>query len=345
MDNRTDWVDYAKGIGILLVVYGHVGRGLFRGGIYTNETLYALTDSIIYSFHMPVFFFFSGLFFQGSLIKRGPNKFIQNKVDTILYPFLLWSILQGSTEILLSNYTYHDVHIHELFMFWEPRAQFWFLIALFLVFCLSAALFSYLSILKKYTSILIIITSLLYVFQHDIATTTLAGDIYDNFIFFVLGIVFHKHKCERYFDFKGAFIILTSLFVISQYVFHETLSMHYENKGIESLLLATISIAFIVKISMMLSAYQIRFFAFLGASSMAIYLMHILASSGTRIILHKGLQIDSLPIHIIVGCISGIILPLIAKRISDIIKFKYLMSAPLSKWFSVSSWRAKNTNR
>jgi fucose 4-O-acetylase-like acetyltransferase len=57
MKQRDIWVDYAKGIGILLVVYGHVARGMANAGITINETLYQLADSMIYSFHMPLFFF------------------------------------------------------------------------------------------------------------------------------------------------------------------------------------------------------------------------------------------------------------------------------------------------
>ncbi|MBC7755034.1 MAG: acyltransferase family protein [Bdellovibrio sp.] len=60
---RTLWVDYAKALGIMLVVYGHVTRGLYNAQIPMNENLFKLIDSIIYSFHMPLFFFLSGLFF------------------------------------------------------------------------------------------------------------------------------------------------------------------------------------------------------------------------------------------------------------------------------------------
>ncbi|BEL98781.1 hypothetical protein SM14VA2_11940 [Serratia marcescens] len=67
---REAWVDYAKGIGIILVVFGHVNRGLYSAGIQLSGSSYLLTDSIIYSFHMPLFFFLSGLFFTQSLDKR-----------------------------------------------------------------------------------------------------------------------------------------------------------------------------------------------------------------------------------------------------------------------------------
>ena len=63
MQERNVWVDYAKAIGIILVVYGHVARGVFNAGLPMDEARFVLVDSIIYSFHMPLFFFLSGLFF------------------------------------------------------------------------------------------------------------------------------------------------------------------------------------------------------------------------------------------------------------------------------------------
>nr|WP_276330832.1 acyltransferase family protein [Serratia inhibens] len=60
---REAWVDYAKGIGIILVVFDHVNRGLYSANIHLSESFYQLTDSVIYSFHIPLFFFLSGLFF------------------------------------------------------------------------------------------------------------------------------------------------------------------------------------------------------------------------------------------------------------------------------------------
>ncbi|HAQ24881.1 MAG TPA: acyltransferase, partial [Pseudomonas sp.] len=126
MQERNAWVDYAKAIGIILVVYGHVARGVFNAGLPMGEELYVLVDSIIYSFHMPLFFFLSGLFFYDSLVKRGTGGLIVNKVDTIVYPFIVWSLLQGFLEVILSNYTNGNVTVAEvLSLLWSPRAQFW----------------------------------------------------------------------------------------------------------------------------------------------------------------------------------------------------------------------------
>lgn len=60
--NREYWIDIAKGIGIVLVVYGHVARGLFNAEIPVNYDLYKCIDDLIYKFHMPLFFLFLGIY-------------------------------------------------------------------------------------------------------------------------------------------------------------------------------------------------------------------------------------------------------------------------------------------
>lgn len=49
MGKRIVWIDIAKGLGILLVIAGH----LF---LYDSKI-----SAIIFSFHMPLFFFFAGM--------------------------------------------------------------------------------------------------------------------------------------------------------------------------------------------------------------------------------------------------------------------------------------------
>lgn len=50
-NNRIAWVDIAKGIGIVLVLIGHISQ---------NKNLHYF----IYSFHMPLFFIISGYLYS-----------------------------------------------------------------------------------------------------------------------------------------------------------------------------------------------------------------------------------------------------------------------------------------
>ena len=50
--NRILWIDAAKGIGLLCVILGHLGVPYL--------------STLVYTFHMPLFFFLSGIVFSGS---------------------------------------------------------------------------------------------------------------------------------------------------------------------------------------------------------------------------------------------------------------------------------------
>lgn len=71
---RIKWIDVAKGIGIILVVIGHISR---------NEYL----NYFIYSFHMPLFFMLSGYLYKEK------EYFVERKVKSILIPYFIFSFL------------------------------------------------------------------------------------------------------------------------------------------------------------------------------------------------------------------------------------------------------------
>ena len=74
MSFRYDWVDKAKGIGILLVIYGHN---------------YPFMESYIYGFHMPLFFFISGMFHSEKMDTNSVTK----RAKGILIPYFIWALL------------------------------------------------------------------------------------------------------------------------------------------------------------------------------------------------------------------------------------------------------------
>ena len=332
MNNRTDWVDYAKAIGIILVVYGHVARGLNSSGIQIPKGIYTLIDSVIYSFHMPLFFFLSGLFFFHSLHKKGAKGLGISKIDTLIYPYILWSLIQGSIEVLLSNYTNGDTTFYEVLKLWDPRAQFWFLLVLFLTFVLCCYFFSILS--SKFTITLFFISSFLYLTQIELESFKLVSLFVNNLVYFVLGIVFSQYKIFETFISNRTLMNNLILFIISQYIFHSQFGLYYDDKGIATLLLSFISISFIVSLSKAIAFARIpkKLLAHIGASSMAIYLMHIMAGNGARVILDKFLSIDSAFLHLIIGCFLGVFAPLLALKIIESTKIRYIFSAPISQW-------------
>jgi len=83
MKQRINWVDVAKGIGILLVVYGHIP---WKVGSDENFPFI----KIIYTFHMPLFIFLSGMFCK---TRMNWKVFLGRKIETLLIPFLFYYLL------------------------------------------------------------------------------------------------------------------------------------------------------------------------------------------------------------------------------------------------------------
>jgi fucose 4-O-acetylase-like acetyltransferase len=308
---RNLWVDYAKAIGIILVVYGHVERGIFQAGLKINQSIYELADSVIYSFHMPLFFFLSGIFLISSMAKRDSISLLRGKVDTILYPYVIWSLLQGMIEVVLTHYTNgHTTAIEVLSLAWSPRAQFWFLYVLFFVF--SLAILIYRQSGFAWCTGIFIGSIFLYFFGSLLPDVYLINMLVYNFIYFAAGVfttfLLAKFNCNN----TKWFFLSAVLFIFSQWLFHIEMGLRY-NTGTasETLLLGLISIGFIIFLAHWLTRFNLRWLAYLGQQSMTIYLVHILAGSGCRIVLLKVFGISSVGIHLLIGTLGGLLLPLL----------------------------------
>jgi fucose 4-O-acetylase-like acetyltransferase len=135
--NRSAWVDIARGIGIILVVYGHALRGHFP--LADAESWQEVQDGVIYSFHMPLFFVLAGLFLWGS-IEKNRRGFLAGRWEQMIYPYLLWSAVTAGIELPLSHFVNSPLSWHEVWQIpFKPIEQYWFLYAL-LVHQLIAAI-------------------------------------------------------------------------------------------------------------------------------------------------------------------------------------------------------------
>jgi fucose 4-O-acetylase-like acetyltransferase len=86
MSKRIEYLDIAKGIGILLVVLGH----------NDFEVISLFTQRLIYSFHMPLFFFLSGYFINTSVPFLD---FFKKRFNALLKPFFFTIFLIYFTSV------------------------------------------------------------------------------------------------------------------------------------------------------------------------------------------------------------------------------------------------------
>lgn len=330
---RAQWIDCAKAIGIILVVYGHVARGLLNSDIPMPSEPFLILDSVIYSFHMPLFFFLSGLLFTQSFSKSGFREFILNKLGTVFYPYIVWSILQGSIEVVLSGHSDRSVTFDQvLSLLWLPRAQFWFLYALFFIFCFAGLVQLLTS--GRHLLLTFCISVALYLIPAPLSNFTIPNLIAGHFVFFFFGVVFTRHLKIQYFSGTGKLLLTAAAFVAGQWMFHQQLGMQFSDRGPILLVLTVVSILFVVTISVHLAAIDTAILTRIGAGSLAIYLMHILAGSGTRMMLAAVLGVQSYWIHLLVGCFAGIYAPLLALKLITTWRIPFAFSIPIHKWIT-----------
>lgn len=320
---RLPYIDYAKAIGIILVVYGHVARGLEKSGLAVNSEWLKIIDSGIYVFHMPLFFFLSGVFFKEGLLRHGEKYLLLSKVDSILYPFVIWSILQGAVEVFLSAYTNGNISWAEVFSFaWAPRAQFWFLHTLFLIFCMFTALSA---LFKKISAVwLLAIFIAVYFFRSYFSGGASLQQVSAFAVFFAAGILFSEFKSNLDKQYKKIVVISGIFFVFGQYGFHQIQGLRGTVYAAAALFLAFISIAFVMSLARVLANIDIRWLRYLGEFSMVIYLLHVLAGSGARIAMLGFFDINSVFLHLMVGVAAGLLVPLIALRLLNSLNINFL---------------------
>lgn len=76
MKKKFEFIDYSKGVGIILVILGHIGFGV----------------KFIYTFHMPLFFLLSG-FLMTNINEKNFKNFVTGKLRSVIVPYYIFSLL------------------------------------------------------------------------------------------------------------------------------------------------------------------------------------------------------------------------------------------------------------
>ena len=89
MNNRLLYIDSLRGFAILLVIVGHLIQYNYKSSL--ENPIF----NIIYSFHMPLFFFISGV--STAISKRKDNitifKYTTRKFKSLILPSITWTLL------------------------------------------------------------------------------------------------------------------------------------------------------------------------------------------------------------------------------------------------------------
>lgn len=307
---RLDWVDAVRGIGIVLVVFGHVWRGLWQAQILTHGPLFAAIDKAIYLFHMPLFFLVSGMLFEKSARRDGVLASILKRCETLLFPLLIWSWIFAAFLLIAGAFTSRGslTPMEALLYPFPPQDIFWFLWALFLiqVFCLLL-----LRVIDRILIVVLLGSFALTVLQPNIPGTALLDGFSTGLPFFIFGMLLTRRELYGIVPSRSTAAIGAGVFLISV---SGAIAFGLQPQPLGTLLSLLATLGFCAAVYGLAPHLPSRIMAgvtFLGATSMAIYVMHIAPEAAARVVLVQ-LGFDALWIQLLAGMLAGIFIPLAA---------------------------------
>jgi len=312
--SRLAWVDYAKGIALILVAYRHILIGFERAGLPIHIVLLKANE-MFFSFRMPLFFILSGIFISKSLEKRGWLNLIKTKWQTLLYPYIIWCVIQITFQILFSKYTNSDRTLHDYtYILTNPDAldQMWYLFALFNV----STLYIILKSLLKIPSFAQLAVGIIFYFLSTIFNSGPIRDLFYFYPFFALGDLVSDYLLnKKFYPIYRSYALFFSIlpaFIVSQWYFLQHEDIEYTHifqfAGV-----ALIGCAFMLNICFILGKYdKLNFLKIVGYHSLYIYILHVGIASALRILFVHGLEIKNtnflLPVNLTLSITLSIML-------------------------------------
>lgn len=339
VSRRDTTIDVARALAIVAIVAGHVLRGLSAGDLVDSTArLYSVTDLLLYTFHLSVFAFLAGLFLQRGLQNQGTWKYLWSRDATFLYLYILWSMIQGGAKLLTSTLVNTPVTILDVLDLVHPEGHLWFLPWLIVVMTLTALLRPWTSRLRAGCVLALSLCASFAAWGYS--GTVIGPEGISLWVFFVSGAVLGDER------FRSALSrcslsssVLVAAVLVGIYVAGVSLlPVTAPTVGFESRTLVSVAIGAALSVCGGLAVFALarilshalkvgEILAWVGRRSLEIYLAHGVALSGARIILVL-LDVTSLPVHLVVGTLSGVLAPLGLWWLMRCVRFPWLFSAP-----------------
>jgi fucose 4-O-acetylase-like acetyltransferase len=290
MSKRIEYIDIARGIGILLVVLGHNDFGYIS----------PFGSKVIYSFHMPLFFFLSGYFLNVSIPFVD---FFKKRFHSLLKPYFFMIFLIYFISVSFNNMSFRTALLRiskSLYGagYYIDWVQLWFLPHLFVV---SMYAFLFYAIFRRWDNryvrwvALVATLGVSSLFLHDFYPFALSifGKGYELFglpfsldlvllsgFYFILGSEVKQVAPEKAFENvyllvgAGLAMILMNLFLSPVIDFNTRTYESYLVNTVE----AIVGIFFVLALSRQIELRTLRLaslFKYFGQISLFILLLHV----------------------------------------------------------------------
>ncbi len=318
---NIETVFIAKGIGIILVVFGHYIPA-------DSPEYWKILNSLVYKFHMPLFFFLSGYLF----VKINMNNYflhVKKKAGRLLLPFMSIALLFLIFKYLFNLYpnikaTTNPITSNNFVqLFICPGKSYvpllWFIYTLMMIFVIYPPL----DYLLKNKMLLIFLSSILLLLPLPHACCL--SDISKNLPYFALGNLLrqhidldntiHKLKLFSVIILSGMLFLIGYFFILPK-IFKDMIYM----VSFTELILGIAGIAACISLSMLIhqcgnSVLSTCLMA-VGFFSMSIYLLHTIFAGGVKVFFYtkRPYSLDLFEVKAVIAICSGVVAPLLLEK-------------------------------
>jgi uncharacterized membrane protein YcfT len=324
---RVDWVDYAKGICIVMVVMMHSVLGVEAAAGQTG--FMHLLVAFAKPFRIPDFFLISGLFL-GIVIDRDWRTYLDRKVLHFAYFYVLWLTIQFGFKApgFAAETSWAHVGLLYLESFIEPFGTLWFIYLLPVFFVVTKAT-------RKMPPLLIWSVLALLETAHIATGWTAVDEFCARFVYFYSGYLFAAYVfalSDRARARPALALAGLALWALSN---GSLVASGYSEWPLISLTLGFAGACAVITIGTLLAeARWLNFLRYCGEHSIVIYLAFFLPMAATRtLLLRTGLIHDIGTISLVVT-IAGVVGALALWRIALTAGANFLFERPAAFWIA-----------
>ena len=303
-----DWVDAAKGLGIIIVVLGHA-----IADTTPNVPIFGKIFQIIYSFHMPLFFFLSGFCGIKALQKRQlheKEEFILERFKRLMIPYFFVGICYIPIKLFMADYVTKKIDIQHIVMGFlcgdNPNSQLWTLYVLFL----DAVFLCVMSNAGKFSSHITFLLSLIMAVSSVFLNNAFLKNFMFETLFYILGALFRKNLSvasgKVHFGNHQLLVIVGGGILIAL-----NMCMNIDGKNIFKILTAILGIMVVYGASHILEMNKLL--KELGKYSMDIYIMANIFQVCVRVVLMNKLGVNDY-LCFLISFVAGIIFPVVISK-------------------------------
>ena len=325
--SRIDWVDYAKGICIVMVVMMHSVLGV---EVAAGQTGFMhLLVAFAKPFRMPDFFLISGLFLS-VVIDRDWRTYLDRKVVHFAYFYVLWVTIQFGFKApsFAAEQGWPHVGVEYLESFIEPFGTLWFIYLLPVFFVVTKATL-------RWPPLTIWGAAAALEMAHVATGWTVIDEFAARFVYFYSGYLFAHYVFALSDRARARPAFAVAALVAWALVDGGLVASGFSGWAGVSLALGLAGACAIITMGTLLARMQwLNFLRYCGEHSIVIYLAFFLPMAATRTLLLKFGPIHDIGVISLIVTVIGVVGALAIWRAALAGGATFLFERPRSFWIA-----------